>query len=71
MDDIIVSSVKSVVVYIYQGGVSVQKDTFFDFYEALECFEIGPEYVWSWIQMIVFFDDGSSETWFKLPRKAV
>lgn len=71
MDYLVAASVKSVVVYVYQGGVSVQKDTFCDFYEARECFEAGPDYAWSWMQMIVYFDDGSSETWFKLPRKAV
>ena len=67
----IVTSVIRTEVYVYQGGTSVQKETFRDFYEALEWFEDGPDYAWSWMQMLVFFDDGSSETWFKLPRKAV
>ena len=69
MDYLIAASVKFVEVYTYQGGVSVQKETFRDFFEARECFETGRDYVWSWMQMIIFFDDGTSETWFKLPRK--
>ena len=69
MDYLVASTVKRVVVFVYQGGLSVQKDTFRDFYEAREWLETGPDYVWSWMQMLVFFDDGSSETWFKLPRK--
>lgn len=63
------SEVVSAVVFTYQGAVSVQKETFSDFYEALEWFEGDPGYCWTWMQLIVFFTDGSSETWFRLPKK--
>ena len=56
MDCLVASTVNRVEVFVYQGGTSVQKDTFRDFYEARDCFEAGPDYAWSWMQMIVFFD---------------
>ena len=69
MDYLVAATVKLVEIRIYQGGTSVSKQTFRDFYEAREFFEKEPDIPWSWMQKIIFFDDGSSETWFRLPRK--
>lgn len=65
------SDIGSCVVYTYQGAIPVQKQTFTDFYEALEWFESDPGYYWTWMQMCILYSDGGSETWFRLPRKAV